>query len=332
MRRREFVTLLGGAVAGWPFAAHTQTQTQRSARIGCIGAWYSSSAGANLFDSFRRGMRELGYIEGQNLTIVDIQWLDDEGHVRDQAPHVVAELIQSKVDVLVVQGPAMDGVMVESGSVPIVTVYSGDPVVAKLVTSLARPGGNATGLYLLGPDLAGKQLALLKEVVPSLSQVAVLFNPQHPGDEAEYRASLSTAERLGLALKYADVRTVTEVNNTLDALGRDRVSGLLALSSLLIYRQRKAIAEFSVQQRTPTMSGWRDFAIDGNLMTYGPNINEAWRNAATYVDKILKGSKPADLPVQLPTKFELVINLSTAKALGITVPVSLVATADDVID
>jgi len=277
-------------------------------------------------------MRELGYIEGQNLTIVDIQWLDDEGRVRDQAAHAVAGLIQSKVDVLVVQGPAMDGVMAESRSIPIVTVYSGDPVEAKLVASLARPGGNVTGIYLLGPDLVGKQLALLKEAVPSVSQVAILINPQHPGDEAEYRASLSAAERLGLALKYADVRTVTEVNNTLDALGRDRVSGLLALSSLLIYRQSKAIAEFGAQQRIPTMSGWRDFATDGNLMTYGPNPAEAWRNAATYVDKILKGSKPTDLPVQLPTKFELVINRKTAKALGITMPLSLLTIADEVIE
>ena len=330
MRRREFVTLLGGAAAGWPLAAHTQAR--RPARIGCIGAWYSSLAGSVLFDFFRRGMRELGYIEGQNLTIVDIQWLDDEGSVRDQAAHAVAELVQSKVDVLVVQGPAIDGVMAKSGSVPIVTVYSGDPVEAKLVASIARPGGNVTGIYLLGPDLAAKQLALLKEVAPSISQVAVLFNPQHPGDEAEYRASLSAAERLGLALKYAEVRTVTDVNNTLDALGRDRVSGLLALSSLVIFRQRKTIAEFSAQQRVPTMSGWRDFATDGNLMTYGPNPAEAWRNAATYVDKILKGSKPADLPVELPTKFELVINLRTARMLGLTVPPSLLATADEVIE
>jgi ABC-type uncharacterized transport system substrate-binding protein len=330
MRRREFVALLGGAVAGWPLAAYSQTR--RPARIGCIGAWYSSLAGAVLFDSFRRGMRDLGYIEGQNLTIVDIQWLDDEGRVRDQAAHAVAELIQSKIDVLVVQGPAMDGVMAESGSVPIVTVYSGDPVEAKLVASLARPGGNVTGIYLLSSDLAAKQLALLKEVVPSVSQVAVIFNPQHPGDEAEYRASLSAAERLGLALKYAEVRTVTDVNNTLDALGRDRVSGLLALSSLVIFRQSKAIAEFSAQQRVPTMSGWRDFATDGNLMTYGPNPAEAWRNAATYVDKILKGSKPADLPVELPTKFEFLINNKTAKAIGLTIPESILVRADEVIE
>ena len=178
---RSFVTLLGGAVAGWPLAA--RTQTQRPARIGCIGAWYSSSAGGVLFESFRRGMRELGYIEGQNLSIIDIQWLDDEGRVRDQAAHAVAELVQSKVDVLAVQGPAVYGVMAESRSVPIVSVYSGDPVEAKLVASLARPGGNVTGIYLLGPDLAARQLMLLKEAAPSVSQVAVLFNPQHPGED-----------------------------------------------------------------------------------------------------------------------------------------------------
>jgi putative tryptophan/tyrosine transport system substrate-binding protein len=331
MRRREFITLLGGALAVWPRAA--QTQTRRSARIACIGAWYSSSAGAILFDSFRRGMRELGYIEDQNLTIVDIIWLEGEGSlVRDRAAHAVAQLIQSKIDVLVVQGPALDGVMAESGSIPIVTVYSGDPVEAKLVTSLAHPGGNVTGMYLLSGDLAGKQLALLKEAVPSLSRVAVLMNPQHPGDDSEFWASQNAAQRLGLALEYADVRTVTEVNNTLDALGRDRISAVLALPSLLIYRQGKAIAEFSAKQRIPTMSGWRDFAIDGNLMTYGPNPAEAWRFAATYVDQVLKGSKPADLPVQLPTKFELVINLRTAKALGLTVPPTLLAQADEVIE
>jgi putative tryptophan/tyrosine transport system substrate-binding protein len=172
MRRREFITLLGSAaVTAWPLAA--QTQTRRSARIGCVGAWYSSLAGAILFDSFRRGMRELGYVEGENLTI-DTRWLEGEGSLRDQAVHAAAELIRSKIDVLVVQGPAMAGVVAEVGSLPIVTVYSGDPVEANLVKSLARPGGNVTGMYLLAPDLAGKQLALLKEAVPSLSRVAVL--------------------------------------------------------------------------------------------------------------------------------------------------------------
>jgi putative ABC transport system substrate-binding protein len=232
----------------------------------------------------------------------------------------------------VVQGPLMPGVMSESGSLPIVTVYSGDPVEAKLVASLARPGGNVTGMYLLALDLAGKQLALLKEAVPSLSRVAILVNPQHPGDDAEFRASQHAAQRLGLTLQYADVRTVTEVNNTLDVLGRDRVPAILAFPNILIYRQRKAIAEFAVKQRIPTMSGWRDFAIDGNLMTYGPDVREAWRYVATYVDKILKGSTPADLPIQEPTKLELVINLRTAKAIGLELSPMLLARADDVLE
>ena len=330
MKRRQFITLLSGALAVSPFAA--RAQTQRPARIGLIGAWYSSEAGAMLFDSFRRGMRELGYTEGQNLTIVDTRWLGGEGDLRDQAAHAVAELMKSGADVLVAQGPAVEGVLAASGSLPIVTVYSGDPVEAKLVTSLARPGGNVTGMYLLNPDLAGKQLALLKEVAPSLSRVAVLVNPQHPGDATEFRASQSAAARLGLELKYAEVYTLADVSNTLDALARDRVSAILMLPSLIIYRQCKAIAEFSVRQRILTMSGWRDFAVDGNLMTYGPNPNDAWHTAATYVDKILKGTKPADLPVQLPTKFELVINLKTAKALDVSVPPSLLDTADQVIE
>ena len=328
MRRREFITILGSAVATWPFAA--QTQVRKPARIGCVGAWYSSMAGAILFDSFRRGMRELGYVEGKDVTF-DIRWLEGEGSLRDQAAHAAAELIRS-VDVLVVQGPAMPGVMEESGSVPIVTVYSGDPVEARLVTSLRRPGSNVTGMYLLALDLAGKQLALFKEAVPSLSQVAVIVNPQHPGDDAEFRASQDAAQRLGLTLQYADVRTVSEVNRTLDALGRDRVPAILAFPSILIYRQRKAIAEFAIKQRIPTMSGWKDFAIDGNLMTYGPDVREAWRYVATYVDKILQGSKPAELPVEEPNKLELVINLRTAKAIGVTFPPTVLARADAVIE
>ena len=151
-------------------------------------------------------MRELGYVEGENVTF-DIRWLEGEGSLRDQAAHATAELVRSKVDLLVAQGPAMPGVMEESGSLPIVTVYSGDPVEAKLVTSLRRPGGNVTGMYLLALDLAGKQLALFKQAVPSLSRVAILVNPQHPGDDAEFRASQDAAQRLGITLQYADVRT-----------------------------------------------------------------------------------------------------------------------------
>ena len=329
MRRREFITLLGGAAVGWPVVV--RAQTKRSARIGYIGAWYSLSAGAVLLDSFRHGMREHGYVEGQNLTI-EIRWLEGKGNLRDEAAHAAAELIRSKVDVLAVQGPAMDGVLAETRSFPVVMVYSGDPIEAKLVTSLARPGGNVTGMSLLASDLAGKQLDLLKVAVPGLSRVAVLVNPLHPGDDVEFRTSQGAAERLGLTLEYAPVRTITEVNTVLDAMSRNRVHAILALSSALIYSQLKEIAEFSAKKLIPTMSGWKDFAIAGNLMTYGPDLDEAWQNAATYVDKILKGSKPADLPVQLPTKYELVINLKTAKSLGLTVPPGLLNAADKIIE
>jgi putative ABC transport system substrate-binding protein len=327
--RRQFISALGGATVAWPLAAWAQTQ--RSARIGYIGAWYSPSAGEILLDSFRHGMREYGYVEGQNLTI-DFRWLEGKATVSDEAAHAAAELIRSNIDVLAVQGPAMAGVIAETRSFPIVMVYSGDPVEAKLVTSFARPGGNITGISLLAPDLAGKQLDLLKQAMPGLSRVAVLVNPQHPGDDAEFRTSHGAAERLGLTLEYAPVRTVTEVNTTLDAMSRDRVQALLAFPSLLIYSQRKEIAEFAAKKLIPTMSGWKDFAVAGNLMTYGPDLDEAWRIAATYVAKILKGSKPADLPVQLPTRYELAINLKTAKALGRNIPPTLIAITDEVIE
>jgi putative tryptophan/tyrosine transport system substrate-binding protein len=326
-RRTFFVSLCIGVIGTH---ASVRAQTQKSARIGWVGLWYSPSAGLILFDAFRRGMREHGYVEGQNLTI-DSRWLEGEGSLRDEGTQAAIELVRSKIDVLVVQGPAMDGVAAAAGSLPIVMVYSGDPVEAKLVTSLARPGGNVTGSTLLTLDLAGKQLDLLKQTVPSLSRVAVLVNPLHPGDDQEFQTSQSAARRLGLTLQYVPVRTVPEVNAALEALDRDRVQALLAFPSLLIYRQRNAIAEFAAKQRIPTMSGWKDFAIDGNLMTYGPDLEEAWRIVASYVDKILKGSKPADLPVQQPTRFELVINLKTANALGMTIPPSVLVQADEVI-
>jgi len=255
----------------------------------------------------------------------------EEENVRDGAAKAAVELIRSKVDVLVVQGTAIDGVKDEAGSVPVVFGYSGDPVEAKLVTSLARPGGNFTGMTLMALEVAGKQLQLLKEVVANLSRVAVIVNPLHPGEDAEFQRSQIAAQRLGLTLRYFPVRSVADVDAALEAIARDRVQAILAFANLLIYRQRNAIAEFAATQRIPTISGWADFAVDGNLMTYGPDLEESWRFMATYVDKILKGTKPAELPVVQPTKFELVINLKTAKILGLTIPPSLLLRADKVI-
>jgi putative ABC transport system substrate-binding protein len=329
MHRRTFICSVASAFLAVPFVVGAQP-TKRVARIGFIGAWYSPSAAATLYDAFRRGMHELGYVEGQNLSI-DTRWVGEEDSVRDGAAKAAVELIRSKVEVLVVQGSAIDGVKDEAGSVPVVFGYSGDPVEAKLVASLARPGGNFTGMTLMVLDVAGKQLQLLKEAVPNLSRVAVLVNPLHAGEDVEFQVSQIAAQRLGLTLQYFPVRTVADVKAALEAIARDRVQAILAFPNLLIYRQRNAIAEFAATQRIPTISGWADFAVDGNLMTYGPDLEESWRFMATYVDKILKGTKPAELPVVQPTKFELVINLKTAKILGLTIPPSLLLRADKVI-
>ena len=199
------------------------------------------------------------------------------------------------------------------------------------MTSLARPGGNLTGMTLMALDLASKQLQMLKEAIPNLARVAVLVNPEHPGEDAEFQRAQIAVQRLGLTLQYFPVRTDAAVNAALEAIARDGVQAIFAFPNLLIYRQLNAIAEFAAKHRIPTISGWVDSAVHGVLMTYGPNPEESWRFIATYVDKILKGTKPADLPVVQPTKLELVIDVKTARALGITIPPSLLLRADEVI-
>jgi putative ABC transport system substrate-binding protein len=327
MDRRRFVVVLSVGLVAAPGSA--RAQARKSARIGWVGAWYSPSAAASLFDAFRQGMRELGYVEGQNLTI-DARWM--ERITPDEAARLTAELVRSKVDVLVAQGPAVPGVKAEAGSMPVVFGFSGDPVAAKFVTSLARPGGNLTGMTLLAVELAGKRVELLKEAAPRVSRLAVLVNPLHVGEDEEFRESQIAAQRLGLTLQHFPVRTVAEVNAALEAMARDHIDAVVALSNLLIMRQRNAIAEFAAKQRIPTVSAWEDFAVDGNLMTYGPNLQYAWRRVATYVDKVLKGTKPADLPVEQPTKFQLIINLKTAKVIGLTIPSSLLIRADRIVE
>ena len=327
MNRRIFVVTLGAGLMAVPGTAGAQIR--KAARVGWVGAWYSPSAAAALFDAFRHGMRELGYVEGQNL-IIDARWM--ERIAPEESARLTADLLRSKVDVLVAQGPALPGVKAEAGSVPVVFGFSGDPVAAKFVTSLARPGANLTGMTLLAVELAGKRVELLKAAVPRVSRVAALTNPLHAGEEEELRESRIAAERLGLTLQPFPLRTAPDVNAALETMTRDHIDAAVALPSLLIMRQRNAIAEFAAKHRIPVVSGWEDFAVDGNLMTYGPNLQHAWRHLASYVDRILKGTKPADLPVEQPTTFQLVINLKTAKALGLTIPSSLLARADRVIE
>jgi putative tryptophan/tyrosine transport system substrate-binding protein len=326
MDRRTFVVVIVGLIAA---PASTRSQGRKTARIGWVGGWYSVSAANGLFEAFRQGMRELGYVEGQTVTI-DARWM--EGTAPDEAARLSAELVRSKVDVLVAQGHAVLGAKTEAASVPIVFIYSGDPVGAKIVPNLGRPGGNLTGITLQAVDLAGKRIELLKEAAPRVSRLAAFVNPLHPGEDTEFQASQVAAQRLGLTLQQFPVRSVAEVNAALETMARDHVDGVVAFSSALIMSQRNGIAEFAVKHRIPTISSWEDFAIDGNLMTYGPNLQDSGRHVATYVDKILKGAKPADLPVEQPRKPQLVINLRTAKALGLTLPPSLRLRADRVVE
>jgi putative tryptophan/tyrosine transport system substrate-binding protein len=327
MNRRTFTASMAVGLIVAPSSA--RSQGGKVARIGWVGGWYSLSAANVLFDAFRHGMRELGYVEGQTVTI-EARWM--EGTSPDEAARLSAELVRSKVDVLVAQGHAVLGAKTEARSVPIVFIYSGDPVGAKIVPNLGRPGGNLTGITLQAVDLAGKRIELLKEAAPRVSRLAAFVNPLHPGEDVEFRESQIAARRLGLTLRQFSVRTVAEVNAALETMARDHSDGVVAFSSALIMSRRNAIAEFAIKYRVPTISSWEDFAIDGNLMTYGPNLRDSGRHVATYVDKVLKGAKPADLPVEQPRKPQLVINLKTAKALGLTIPPSVLARADEVIE
>jgi putative tryptophan/tyrosine transport system substrate-binding protein len=328
MNRRTFVLTLGSGLLAAPGAA--RAQGRKVARVGWVGAWYSRSGAATFLDAFRQGMRDRGYIEGQNL-MIDARWMESVSP--DEAASITGELVRSKVDVIVAQGVSVFGVKAAAGSVPVLFGYSGDPVAAKLVASLARPGGNLTGVTFLTLELAGKRVELLKEAAPRISRLAILFNPLHVGEEEAVRETQTATQRLGLPLQPFAVHSLAEVTAALDTMVRDRINGVVALPNALIMLQRNAIAEFAVRHRVPTISGWEDFAIvDGNLMTYGPNLQEAWRYLATLVDKVLKGAKPGDLPVERPTTYQLIINLKTAKALGLTIPQSLMLRADRLIE
>jgi putative ABC transport system substrate-binding protein len=301
-----------------------EAQPARIARIG----WIALSPGptAAQLETFRRGMRERGWVEGQNLAI-DLRWGD-----RDHARDLAAELVRLRADIIVTQGPMVFGAKAETQSIPVVFGFSGDPVEARLVTSIARPGGNVTGVSFLSLELAGKRLELLQEVLPRLSRVAILANPEHPGEQAELRQSQTAAERLGLTVQYVPVRSVGDLEGAFNRIEREGAEAIVAFPDVLVMSQAKTIAEFATKRRIPAVSGWGSFAVAGNLMTYGPNLDESYRIIAAYVDKILKGANPADLPVEQPTRFELIVNLKTARALGLTIPQSVLVRADQIIE
>jgi putative ABC transport system substrate-binding protein len=314
---------LGAAGAQAPLRAQAQGQS----RV----AWLSSSReadGAPFLDELRRGLRELGYIEGRDLAI-DAHWGDDS---RAQIEKEVAEVVASKPAVVVTMGPTVLALHRATTTIPIVFGFSGDPVEAGLVDSLARPGRNLTGISFLTIELVGKRIELLKEVLPRAKGIAIVANPQHPGDKAERRASQAAAAAVGLAVEYFEVRTKTDLPGVFSAIEKSHNDAVVAFPVANIISDREVIAAWSRRTRIPVISGWAQFADGGNLMSYGPNLRESFRRLAAYVDKVLKGSRPADLPVELPTRVEFVVNLNAAKALGVTVPASTLLRADRVIE
>ena len=327
MDRRAFLGTLAGGLLAAPRASEAQ-QPAMVARLGILGA--GSAAGARL-EAFIQGLRDLGYVEGRNLVI---EYRNHEGK-EERLPALASELVALKVDVILAVStvPALAAKKV-TRTLPIVFAAAADPVTSGLVTSLARPGGNVTGMSALAPELVGKCLELLKQAVPRVSRVAVLWQPGAP-DERTDKDMLKEAEAasrtLGVRLQAVKARGPEDVDRALSDVTKARADALIVLTSVMFISERRRLVGLAAKNRLPTVYPQRDFVDVGGLMSYGPNGPDLFRRAATLVDKILKGAKPADLPVEQPTKFELVINLKTAKALGLTIPPSVLGRADEVI-
>jgi putative ABC transport system substrate-binding protein len=326
-RRRFLLTSLTTIVAAL-IAADAQP-TGRVFRIGFLGLSSATNYATNV-QEFRQGLRELGYEEGKNISI-EYRWPEGRD---ERLPALAAELVRLNPDVLVTHAlPGIRAAQQATMRIPIVMGAIADPVRLGLVQSLARPGGNTTGVATLQLDLASKRLELFKEAIPTLRNVAVLFNPGNPSTRKDLREMEIFGGKLGVRLRSFElVRESTALESLFVVILRERPDGLIVVPDSLAASHSARIAEFAARNRLPTMSGLRGFITYGGLIFYGGDFQEGWRIAARYVDRILKGAKPADLPVEQPTKFQLVINLKTAKALGLTIPPSLLARADQVIE
>jgi putative tryptophan/tyrosine transport system substrate-binding protein len=325
MDRRAFLAGAGGALFASPLAARAQ-QPGKVPRIGLLSAG-SASGSANDVEALRAGLRDLGYVEGKNIAI-ESRWAEGKF---DRLPDLAAELIRLKPDVLLTPGtPATLAAKRATTTIPIVMVNTGDAVATGLVASLARPGGNITGFTILSPELTAKRLEILKEGFPRTRQIAVLLNPDNPAQKMSFQAMDATAKQLKIGLQRLDVRGAGEFESTFSAMEKQHADAVVVSVDALFYLHGQAIAELAAKQRLPS-AGPKEFAEAGGLIGYGANRSVGWRRAAYFVDRILKGAKPADLPVEQPTKFELVINLKTGKALGLTLPSAILVRADQVI-
>jgi putative ABC transport system substrate-binding protein len=324
MRRREFILLIAGATAGWLRAA----SAQQAGKVFTVGFL---NAGANIpeITGLGEALRELGWIEGKNI-IWERRYAEDR---LDRLPELAAELVRLKVDLIMAPGTlAPLAAKRATATIPIVMTAAGDPVGSGLVSSLARPGGNVTGISLMVPELGGKRLELLKDLLPRIARVAVLWDAANPYPAAVFRETERAAQTLGIEVQSLEVRGPDDLASAFEAAKRQLPDALIIVEDPLTMDFRKTVVDFAATYRLPAIYGLRLFVNAGGLMAYGASLSDLQRRAAEYVDKILKGAQPGDLPVEQPTKFELLINLKTANALGLAIPPMILARADEVIE
>jgi putative ABC transport system substrate-binding protein len=324
MRRREFITLLGGAAASWPLPIGAQQAAGRP-RLGVL--LYTTPKDDPNTESFLRGMLDLGYVEGKNI---DIEYRYAEGRP-DRLPELAEELVRLRPDVMfVLGGDVAPFVRKATQTIPIVYAMSADPVQLGLAASLARPGGNATGVTFLQDELAAKRLEVLKEAAPRISRVAFLWNPEHADNELDGAKRAASAH--GIQLQPVEVRGTGDLDGAFNAATQAGIDAIYVVSSRHTVANLVRIVDFATKNRLPLAGGWGAWVQAGGLVSYGPNVGEMVRHSALYVDKILRGAKPGELPIQQPTRFEMLVNLKTAKALGLTIPESFLLRADKVIE
>ena len=325
MDRRAFITVMGGSILAAPLAVEAQQPT-KVARIGYLSL---ESSPALYLEAFHDGLRRLGYVDSGSV-VIESRLAEGKTERLDA---LASELVALKLDVIVgADGGAARALSRATKTTPIVMAVSGDPVELGLAISLARPGGNVTGISFLSPEIAGKRLQFLRELAPKATKVAVLTNRVHAGEEQEWKANESAAKSLHVRLQFLPLSQGDDLAEVFAAITRERADAMVATAGPMTLQNRKQIAEFAIKSRLPLIAGWAEYADAGSLISYGPNRRQAVRHLAYFVDRIVRGTKPADLPIERPTRLELVINLKTAKALGLTIPPSVLLRADQVIE